>query len=258
MLDLGYDESGERDALLVSCQIGKVGRLRRFSRKWKQAQESAGVEYFHAKDYANFSSGPFKGLNGKKRFKLLGKLGRLIHDYMDIGITARISEKVYRSEMTAKEKSRWGSAYCYAVQATILAAHLHFDSNGEDHGANVLLENGHRNVGDVVDKLSDLKREDQYLRVYIRSCGAGMKKDHPVLQAADMLAYSEWETMRGSPGDMYAVLNADGTPYKTIHFDCNPELIRATKRGIAAWRKSRKQFWESGRKKRTKTEAAER
>ena len=98
----------------------------------------------------------------------------------------------------------------------------------------------------------ELKREEQHLSVYIKSCGAGWKQDHPLLQAADMLAYSEWQAMKQSGREMFDALNLDGTPYHPIIFDCNEELINATKRGVAAFRTSRKAFWESGSTRTTK------
>ena len=246
MLDFGYDESGEGNILLVSCQVGKVRRLRRFSRKWRDVLKNANVEYFHAKDYDNLTHGPFKGLSRKQRFKLVGKLAALIRDFMDAGFTARIDRKVYTAETTADQRSRYGSAYCYAVQATVMAAHLFMETKDKEDGANILIENGHRNVGDVIDKLNGLKREDQYLRVYIKSCGGGWKKDHPILQAADMLAYSEWQRINQTGRDMFDALNVDGSPYQPLLFDCDAKLLRATRKGITAFRAHKKAIWESG------------
>ena len=124
-------------------------------RKWSAVLKNAGVKSFHAVDYGKLDHGIFKGLDRKERRKLLGKLSSLIHQFVDIGFTARIDKRVYESETTpAFPKPIGDSAYCYAVQTVVLASHLYFKEKKITVGANLLLENGHRNVGDVIDRLS--------------------------------------------------------------------------------------------------------
>jgi len=56
-IDLGYDESGAGDTLLVSVQLGITNQAKKLRRKWKGKLRAADVEYFHAKEFDNFSHG---------------------------------------------------------------------------------------------------------------------------------------------------------------------------------------------------------
>jgi hypothetical protein len=80
MLDIGYDEGGSSGTLLISAQLGSCGSILSFNRNWRKALKDAGnIPFFHAKDYANFRSGVFKGLSKTKRRTLLLRLAGLIH-----------------------------------------------------------------------------------------------------------------------------------------------------------------------------------
>jgi hypothetical protein len=122
MLDFGYDEGGEGATLLASVQIGTARRLRRFSRRWKALLAEARVKFWHSKDYDNLSQGVFADLSVKARKKLLGRLARLIQDYMDVGITVVIDTAVYDSKTDAKFRSKWATAFCFAVENAAIFA----------------------------------------------------------------------------------------------------------------------------------------
>jgi hypothetical protein len=54
-IDLGYDESGSGDTLLVSVQLGVTEQAKKLKRKWRAKLRAADVEYFHANEFDNFS-----------------------------------------------------------------------------------------------------------------------------------------------------------------------------------------------------------
>jgi hypothetical protein len=213
MLDYGFDESGKGDILIVSAQIGRTDRLSRFSRKWQTVLGKAGIEYFHSKDYGNLDKGIFRGLSAKDRLRLLGRLCGLIHAFVDVGFSAQICISEYKRLTTPEFRSRWGSPYSYAAQVVALSAYSYLKDKGLDREpVNILFEWGHKNVGQAINQFSEVaKSGSTFLRV--KTCGGGAKKDNPILQAADMLAYSQWQRFQGQEHDIYNELNAEGVPY---------------------------------------------
>ena len=231
MLDFGYDEGGGNGTLLVSAQIGTTKRLRRFTRNWNTALRKSGVKFFHSKDYGNITSGVFVKLDDRARTRLLGKCAGLIHDFVNVGITARIDLSIYKAETTPAFRNKWGTAFCFGVETVILAGSLYMEEKGrETEPVNILIEQGHANAGQAIDHITDAMQGSSIVK--IRSCGKASKEDHPLLQAADMLAYSEWQQMTAGGEVLFSALNVEGTPYATHIFDCTPELIRVVKQGV--------------------------
>jgi hypothetical protein len=56
-VDLGYDESGAGDILLVSVQVGITEQAKKLKRHWKS--RLGNLEFFHSKDFGNYSHGVF-------------------------------------------------------------------------------------------------------------------------------------------------------------------------------------------------------
>lgn len=248
MLDYGFDESGKGNRLIVSAQIGRSDRLRRFSRKWQSVLEKADIPYFHSKDFNNYSSGIFKSLDRSERLRLLRKLCILIHDFVDVGFSAKIDTSHYKAITTPEFRSRWGSAYSYAAQCVALNAYAHLrDKQLELDPVNVLFEWGHRNVGQAIDHFCSAI--DGTVFINVKTCGKGPKEGNPLLQAADMLAFSVWQEEHSGDMTIRDELNHDGIPYSTYTFECDDSLINSSKRGVDMWTAWKKAFWESKRKR---------
>ena len=210
MLDFGYDEGGEGSKLLVSVQLGTTRRLRRFSRRWKTLLRDSDVKFWHSIDYDNFSKGVFADLDGKARQKLLGRLARLIHDHMDVGITAVLDTALFERETDPRFRNEWGTAFCFAVEnVAIYAYEWLLDAGRQMEPVNVLIEGGHKNAGQALEHLRKLIGNDKaFLRM--KTCGLGGKADNPILQAADMLAYSEWKYLTQSGREIFDALHIRG------------------------------------------------
>lgn len=74
MIDLGYDEGGACDILLVSLQFGQTSELQILREKWEARLGT--IKYFHSKDYDNFSHGVFVGLSPDACLVYNGSRGR--------------------------------------------------------------------------------------------------------------------------------------------------------------------------------------
>jgi len=254
-VDLGYDEGGAGDTLLVSTQIAITEQARKLKRHWKSALGE--VEYFHSKDLENFTHGVFTkaGLDATERQQLLKKLGKIIHRHLTLGITAKISKKLYDSMTTNEFRSRWGTAYTFAVNMCLLGAYLEFRMGDEKDfpwpavDVNVLLEAGHRHCGQALQILNEGNKVPLKKRfVTILSAGLGSKKDHPILQAADMLAYTEWQDISSRLSPLYPVMYRFTSRYRTARVDCTAELINEMNQGAFRWLEKRRQYWDTNRR----------
>lgn len=215
-VDLGYDEGGANDTLLVSVQIATTEQAKKLKRHWKAALGN--VEYFHSKDLWNFTSGVFSlaGLERKQREELLKRLRKIIHRHLALGVTAKISKKLYDSLTTNEFRSRWGTAYSFAINMLMLCAYLEFTTDRDESkypwppvDANVLIEDGHRHSRqalEIVQAGKELPKEHRFVNVL--TAGLGSKQAHPILQAADMLAYAEWQEISERHSDLHLFCTA--------------------------------------------------
>jgi len=243
MFDYGFDEGGEGETLLASAQVGSARSLRRLSRRWTIELKKAGVTFFHSKDYRNRHKGVFKGLSHRKRKALLGNLADLIHKYVDFGVTAHINESQYIRHTSQPFRSEYGAAYSFAIHMVLVAGYQNIETKGrESEGINVLVAHGHRNLSQVIQQLIILIEKPSPLNV--KTAAHGLMKEHPILQAADMLAYGEVQKLRGGDLDIYNALHKrrSGSRYRTQIFECGPQHFSIATEGVAALIADRKAF----------------
>ncbi|MEN6537342.1 MAG: hypothetical protein ABFD89_27060 [Bryobacteraceae bacterium] len=235
MLNFGFDEGGAGDTLLVSAQIGPYASVKRLTRHWQDTLRRAGVTAFHSKDYNRRNAGVFVGLSRSKRKRLLHELSQLIHKYMSLGVTTGIDVSLYKNQTDHVYRSEWGAAYSFAALMALGAGYCYLNYAGvHDEGMNVMLAQGHRNLGQA--KCLMLLLIDQRRSLKLKSVDDGIMKDHPILQAADMLAYGEWQRIRGGDLEIYHALNNTSwnQHYRTEFLECDLPLIRMAALGYEA------------------------
>jgi hypothetical protein len=243
-IEIGCDESGANDTLLVSFQLGVTDQAKKLHKRWRKRLALDGVEYFHAKEYGNFDHGVFAGLDRNKRAALLHDLSKLVRQHMCIGVTANVSKSLYEQKTTQEFRSRWGTAYTFAIQMLVLVAYLYADRFNLRAEFNVLIEDGHRHASQAIESLNKAKQVGLSVPAKLLNIGLGSKADHPILQAADMLAYSHWQQISDPDGTfpLFQALNSRGSIYLPEYINLNNELIDVVTRGVAKWTDSRKQF----------------
>ena len=198
-IDLRFDEGGSGDKLLVSVQIGITEQAKKLRRKWK-ARLPETLSHFHSKDFGVYNGGVFTkaGLDRPARTLLLRNLASLIHRHFLTAVTARINISEYESLTTQDFRSRVATAYAFAIDACLLMAYAIVKDRGLRPEFNVLIEKGHRNseqVAQILDALQKFPaelqasmRDDMIPDIRVLTADLG-EKDHPILQAADMVAY---------------------------------------------------------------------
>jgi hypothetical protein len=251
--DFGYDEGGADDTLLVSVQIALTEQARKFKWHWKSALGN--VEYFHSKELWNFTSGVFTaaGLDRQQREQLLKNLRKVIHRHLALGVTAKISKKLYDSLTTNEFRSRWGTAYSFAINMLMLCAYLEHHKGRDEESypwppvdANILIEDGYRHSKQALEIVQDGKNLPKEKRfVTVLSAALGSKPDHPILQAADMLAYAEWKEISERPSDLHFVLYSPTSQYRAARFECTAKVIEEIKKGPEMWMKQKRDYWHN-------------
>ena len=115
--DLGYDESGSGDILIVSVQVAITEQARKLKRQWKSRLGLANLKHFHAKDFGNYTGGVFTkaGLNQAARHELVNDLAKLIHRHVLAGITARVRISDYDQIIPQRFRSNTGTAYGFLI-----------------------------------------------------------------------------------------------------------------------------------------------
>jgi hypothetical protein len=210
-VDLGFDESGSGDTLLVSVQVGVTEQAKKLKKHW--LRRLGNLEYFHSKDFNNYTSGVFTkaGLTRPDRQALLKDLARLIRTRLSVGIVSLVSKAEYNENTTQAFRSLHGTAYGFLIDMCLVMTDQLIGDMGIVSDFNILVEDGHRNAQQVAMSLRKLNLPSG---VRILTSGLGSKKDHPILQASDMLCYSQWQGHR---------VNGDGTIWRALH---RPETIQ--------------------------------
>jgi hypothetical protein len=249
-IDMGYDEGGSGDTLLVSCQISITEQAKKLKRKWKSRLEN--LKYFHSKDFDNYSQGVFSkaGLGREQRQELLKDLSDLIHCHVIAGVTARVSISEYDRITTQEFRSKAGTAYGFLIDMCLLRAHALLEELRLPTELNILVEGGHRNSEQVAQILTQLQQLPSHILpmpIKILTAGLGGKKDHPILQTADMLAYSQWQAISKGDPTIWRALHRQGMRYRSLRVSCTEQLIRVFMEGDDGVQQVN-QYWE--RKKR--------
>jgi hypothetical protein len=245
--DLGIDDGGAGDTLLVSMQLGIIEQARKLKRCWKRELKDKNVKFFHSVDFDNISKGVFAGLSRTDRLELLDNLSGLIHRHLATGVTVRISKSFYDANTTNDFRSEWGTALGFAVTQLLACAHIYMDQLGHEKVVNILIEDGHKNSAQAVEMLRNFKPHASF-PMKILSVGLGSKEDHPILQAADMLAYADWMQITKRDRTIWDAIHTDSGQYLTAQVDAGKELIEIGTMGIEKWKQQRKEFGEKIRR----------
>ncbi len=228
-VSLGYDEGGSGDTLLVSVQAGVFQKAKKLKTWWKSDLQKAHIPFFHSVDYGNFDDGIFRELSREKRQKLLASLASHIRKRMLFGMTAKVTLSHYNSQATSHIRSEWGTAYSFAIQMLMLITHELMEKWKLGNEINILIEDGHPNSEQMLQILGRIKRAHEVrpfeIPFHILSHGLGSKKDHPILQAADMLAYSDWQRLQQKDREIYDALHVKGGQYRAGYVDLDKQLV---------------------------------
>jgi hypothetical protein len=250
-----FDESGahkDSPTLVIAAFLGTARQWRIFERRIRGLQREYQFTQFHGKEF-KAKSGEFKGWSDRKRFGLLSEITHLVRDNLTEGASVALEAERYIKEYREAPRpgkmtldSHYGICFRHVLSHLIRAV----EEKGWHHKLNVVLEDGHRNVGDAVRIFGEIKNElfVDFENDLLGTITIAQKRDSIALMAADFLAYvtySEDAMVRdgGAPYRRADSIPANEAKWTRIRlkpnaFDLQREQFREGQRRKAAKRRS--------------------
>jgi hypothetical protein len=234
VIDIGIDESKSPPSqlLAVSAIVGNTGVMRKLDKEWKRELTTTGVDYFHAKEHWNGSAKPYHGISRTERDKLLNRLVSHAHHRIMFGVSSFVDEVEYKDSASERFRSQYGSPYGFAFQTlmvTIYMRLLHLKKANQP--VNILIEDGHRNAQQAIGFIKE-KKERGPGGLTVETYGLGGKKDNPILQAADMLAFGVCEAHTKGHSDFASRLAPPRLLGRFLELPWNKSAVEAVKEDI--------------------------
>jgi hypothetical protein len=154
-----FDESGSHTGAPVTAMAGYVADERqwqRFNARVGELFAQFGVSEFHLVDLRH-SSGDFAGWSVDRKIELTDELQHIANESLESGVTAFLSEENYHKHYCALGwplGARRDTKYCilfracmwFTMESALRTPRWAF---GDEPELRVVLEDGHRNAGDV-------------------------------------------------------------------------------------------------------------
>lgn len=213
------DESGTHDAsarTVVGGMVGRASELAELDRIWVALLASQGLTHLHGVDLFNrkkqFKTWPLNRVAFVARFA-----AALTESYFDFGVMSVLYNSDY--DMTyargtwpkgVRRDSKYGLALRYCLSSIAYMARR--KEYGTAPQISVIIEAGHRNIGDADRIFSEVKEQDvDGARGLFQGLTIANKRDVPGLQVVDLVAHELYKT-EDSPAESLDLLLDDGKP----------------------------------------------
>lgn len=164
MLYTGYfdeaDTHGPAPTIIMAGFLGSRAQWELFGRRLRSLQRRDGFSVFHGNEF-KAKSGEFSGWPDPKCMKLVEDLTTLVRDHLTEGLTVHLERERYLNEYRAPpvpKKMTLDSQYGVCFRACMRQVMEILWRDGKRHRLDVVIENGHNNVGDCERIFKDLKR----------------------------------------------------------------------------------------------------
>jgi hypothetical protein len=205
MLNTAYfdetDTHGPAPTVIMASFLGTARQWELFGRGLRALQRRDNFTIFHATEFKS-KSGEFFGWSDRKCMQLVNDLTELVRDNLSEGVTIYLEHDRYVSEYRKPPipkrmslDSQYGGCF-RACMAHLIAIVMR---DGKRHLLNVVIEDGHKNVGDTIRIFDDMKLQvKQRLGVdLLGTITKGKKSQSPPLMVCDFQAYT-YSRMRAS------------------------------------------------------------
>jgi hypothetical protein len=190
VINVGIDESKSGSLLVVSGIVGKTSLMHKLDTKWKAELATAGVDYFHAKEHWSLRSKAYHDISTAERETLLDRLVGHLHHRFLFGASTLIDEVEYRAATSERFRSQYGSPYAWGFQVLMVVILVELiRQRRQNQPINILIEDGHANSKQAIGFIERKKKLNNPKGLKVGSHGLGGKRDNPILQAADLLAF---------------------------------------------------------------------
>jgi hypothetical protein len=173
-----------------------------FGRRLRGLQRRDGFSIFHVNEL-KAKTGEFAGWGDTKCMKLVNDLTELVRDHLTEGLTVHLERERYLNEYRAPpipKKMTLDSQYGVCFRACMRQLLEMIWRDNKRHRLNIVIEDGHQNVGDCMRIFEDLKWRLKVRRGMDDLLGkiSVAKKQHSApLMVADFLA-SSYSMIRAS------------------------------------------------------------
>lgn len=193
-----FDDSGTHSDSKIVTVAGIIAtrpQMRKFNRKWGEALKSEGLEFFHMVDFAH-STEQFKKWKGneEKRTLFLMRLHEIIRENSEVFLYSNLKTEDF--ELVRQEFPDANiSAYQLCCEQCMTNIRDWITRFREEKQMAVMFEDSHHSLKSEGMELNFIAAESERLRkIYkITSIATGGKKEHKLLQAADLFAYEMYK-----------------------------------------------------------------
>lgn len=153
------DTHGPSPTIIMAGFLGSAPQWEKFGRRLRGLQRRDGFSVFHAYEFKS-KSGEFAGWDDAKCVRLVNDLTELVRDNMTEGLTVYLERERYLNEYRAApipRKMTLDSQYGVCFRACMRQLLEIIWRDGKRHRLDVVIEDGHQNVGDCIRIFDDLK-----------------------------------------------------------------------------------------------------
>jgi hypothetical protein len=250
------DTHGPAPTIIMAGFLGSVPQWEMFGRRLRGLQRRDGFSIFHANEF-KAKTGEFAGWGDTKCMKLVNDLTELVRDHLTEGLTVHLERERYLNEYRAPpipKKMTLDSQYGVCFRACMRQLLEIIWRDDKRHRLDIVIEDGHQNVGDCMRIFEDLKWRLKARRGVDDLLGeiTVAKKQHSAsLMVADFLA-SSYSMIRASAqsGGLDYAQEAPEPPKRQAgltFLELLPDALRQLKADFEADRQEAAAAWRARR-----------
>lgn len=247
------DTHGPAPTVILAAYVGHAYQWLQFNKKLARLQAKYGFKVFHTVDFKGRRR-EFAGWTDEKCSALIADLTELVRDNLALGMTVALEHERFMKEYRAPPipskmhlDSQYGVCFraCIAYLMDFLALRQYRDK------MNIVMEGGHKNVGDCSRIFDDLKKRLNNIGMpFLGSFTIERKETWPPLMVADLLAATYSMTRsRNAAGTLPA---GAMQPAKTLKgalafLELAPDALTEMKAGYRRFRELEIEEWRKQR-----------
>lgn len=247
-----FDESnthGPTPNVVMAGFIGTPYQWERFEKRLAKLQKRHGFSIFHSTEF-KAHKGEFAGWTDQQSMALINDLVALVRDKLTMGLTCTLPHDRFIQEYRAPpipKKMMLDSQYGACFRGCLSHLVDFIQTKGPTSKINIVLEDGHKNVGDCIRIFDDLKKRFKHAGGDILgSLTIEEKKSCKPLMVADMLAHTRaMVNARSEDGSLpTSALQPFTGSRGGLHFlEFAPDSLRALKDGFERLRQLEADAW---------------
>ena len=194
-----FDESGTHlgsPVLVVAGYVATPEKWLAFDSQWKEVLDSEGLPYFHMNAYEN-RKGLYADWDSRKRVEFLKRLMSIIHSTDHAGFMGAVEMEPYERLTRLNPEYAQSIPKPHVIASTGCVAKIRLWAVDQRSTDNFVLtfEKGAEHSGKLGEAFTEKKHAGKLREYRIEHFSFGEKKEHPALQAADLLAYEVWKLL---------------------------------------------------------------